>query len=129
MSHAVPGLVVSDAGGGFIRYYVRGVGNVYGSSSTALVGVYLDEADVTGSASSQLDLRTNDIERVEVLKGPQGTLYGAGAAGGLVKYVSKRPSSEKLDRQVQVGFASTPPYTSSRLSIDCCVFTGSRIGP
>ncbi|GFE82596.1 TonB-dependent receptor [Steroidobacter agaridevorans] len=95
MSHAVPGLVVSDAGGGFIRYYVRGVGNVYGSSSTALVGVYLDEADVTGSASSQLDLRANDIERVEVLKGPQGTLYGAGSSGGTIRFITRDP---QLDR-------------------------------
>jgi iron complex outermembrane receptor protein len=91
MSHAVPGLVVSDAGGGFIRYFIRGIGNVYGSSSTTLVGVYLDEADVTSSASSQLDLRTQDIERVEVLKGPQGTLYGAGSSGGTVRFITRDP--------------------------------------
>jgi outer membrane receptor protein involved in Fe transport len=95
MSHAVPGLVVSDAGGGFIRYFIRGIGNVYGSSSTTLVGVYLDEADVTSSASSQLDLRTQDIERVEVLKGPQGTLYGAGSSGGTVRFITRDP---QLDR-------------------------------
>jgi iron complex outermembrane receptor protein len=95
MSHAVPGLVVSDAGGGFIRYFIRGIGNVYGSSSTTLVGVYLDEADVTSSASSQLDLRTQDIERVEVLKGPQGTLYGAGSSGGTVRFITRDP---ELDR-------------------------------
>lgn len=95
MSHAVPGLVVSDAGGGFIRYFIRGIGNVYGSSSTSLVGVYLDEADVTSSASSQLDLRTQDIERVEVLKGPQGTLYGAGSSGGTVRFITRDP---QLDR-------------------------------
>jgi outer membrane receptor protein involved in Fe transport len=95
MSRAVPGLVVSDAGGGFIRYYVRGVGNVYGSFSTTLVGVYLDEADVTGSSTTQLDLRTNDIERVEVLKGPQGTLYGAGSSGGTIRFITRDP---QLDR-------------------------------
>lgn len=102
MSHAVPGLVVSDAGGGFIRYYVRGVGNVYGSSSTALVGVYLDEADVTGSASSQLDLRTNDIERVEVLKGPQGTLYGAGSSGGTIRFITRDPQLERFTAEGDV---------------------------
>lgn len=95
MSHAVPGLVVSDAGGGFIRYFIRGIGNVYGSSSTTLVGVYLDEADVTSSSTTQLDLRTQDIERVEVLKGPQGTLYGAGSSGGTVRFITRDP---ELDR-------------------------------
>ena len=38
-----------------------------------------------------LDLQTIDIERVEVLKGPQGTLYGQGAVGGVVRFVSKSP--------------------------------------
>lgn len=107
MSHAVPGLVVSDAGGGFIRYYVRGVGNVYGSSSTSLVGVYLDEADVTGSASSQLDLRTNDIERVEVLKGPQGTLYGAGSSGGTIRFITRDPQLDRFTAQGDVDVYST----------------------
>jgi iron complex outermembrane recepter protein len=100
MSRAVPGLVVSDAGGGFIRYYIRGIGNIYGSPSTALVGVYLDEADVTSSSTSQLDLRTQDIERVEVLKGPQGTLYGAGSSGGTIRFITRDP---QLDRYTAAG--------------------------
>lgn len=107
MSHAVPGLVVSDAGGGFIRYYVRGVGNVYGSPSTTLVGVYLDEADVTGSASSQLDLRANDIERVEVLKGPQGTLYGAGSSGGTIRFITRDPQLDRFSAQGDVDVYAT----------------------
>ncbi len=107
MSHAVPGLVVSDAGGGFIRYYVRGVGNVYGSSSSALVGVYLDEADVTGSSSSQLDLRTNDIERVEVLKGPQGTLYGAGSSGGTIRFITRDPQLDRFTASGDLDVYST----------------------
>lgn len=107
VSHAVPGLVVSDAGGGFIRYYVRGVGNVYGSSSTSLVGVYLDEADVTGSATTQLDLRANDIERVEVLKGPQGTLYGAGSSGGTIRFITRDPELDRFTAKGDVDVYAT----------------------
>lgn len=114
MSRAVPGLVVSDAGGGFIRYFIRGIGNVYGSSSTTLVGVYLDEADVTSSASSQLDLRTQDIERVEVLKGPQGTLYGAGSSGGTVRFITRDPQLDRFTASGDVDMYFTDHGESSQ---------------
>jgi iron complex outermembrane receptor protein len=114
MSHAVPGLVVSDAGGGFIRYFIRGIGNVYGSPSTTLVGVYLDEADVTSSASSQLDLRTQDIERVEVLKGPQGTLYGAGSSGGTVRFITRDPQLDRFAASGDVDMYFTDGGDSSQ---------------
>jgi iron complex outermembrane recepter protein len=114
MSHAVPGLVVSDAGGGFIRYFIRGIGNVYGSPSTTLVGVYLDEADVTSSASSQLDLRTQDIERVEVLKGPQGTLYGAGSSGGTVRFITRDPQLDRFTASGDVDMYFTDQGESSQ---------------
>lgn len=114
MSHAVPGLVVSDAGGGFIRYFIRGIGNVYGSPSTTLVGVYLDEADVTSSASSQLDLRTQDVERVEVLKGPQGTLYGAGSSGGTVRFITRDPQLDRFAASGDVDMYFTDDGDSSQ---------------
>ncbi len=114
MSHAVPGLVVSDAGGGFIRYFIRGIGNVYGSSSTTLVGVYLDEADVTSSSSAQLDLRTQDIERVEVLKGPQGTLYGAGSSGGTVRFITRDPQLDRFTASGDVDMYFTDHGESSQ---------------
>ncbi len=114
LGHAVPGLVVSDAGGGFMRYYVRGIGNAYGTSSTSLVGVYLDEADVTGTSTSQLDLRTLDIERVEVLKGPQGTLYGAGSSGGTVRFITRDPQLDRFTASGDVDFYTTRHGASSR---------------
>jgi outer membrane receptor protein involved in Fe transport len=89
LSYAVPSLVVQDTGGGYQRYFIRGIGN--GNGATSLVGVYLDEADITNNGNTQLDIRAGDIERIEVLKGPQGTLYGAGSAGGTVRYIANDP--------------------------------------
>jgi iron complex outermembrane receptor protein len=89
LSYAVPSLAVQDTGGGFQRYFIRGIGN--GNGVTSLVGIYLDEADITNNGNTQLDIRAGDIERIEVLKGPQGTLYGAGSAGGTVRFIANDP--------------------------------------
>jgi len=97
LAYAVPGMMVQEFGPGRQVIFMRGVGNRVGSS--ALTGAYLDEVPVTAGTSSpstigQLDLRTTDLERVEVLKGPQGTLYGAGAVSGTVRFITADP---KLD--------------------------------
>lgn len=105
LSYSVPSLVVSDSGSGFQRYFIRGIGNGY--ASTSLVGVYLDEADVTSNAISQLDLRAQDLERVEVLKGPQGTLYGAGSSGGTVRYITRDPQLDRFSAEGNIDLAFT----------------------
>jgi iron complex outermembrane receptor protein len=89
LSYSVPSLVVDDTGGGYERYFIRGVGN--GNGAISLVGVYLDDADITNDSLAQLDINMTDLKRVEVLKGPQGTLYGEGSAGGTIRYVTNDP--------------------------------------
>jgi iron complex outermembrane recepter protein len=93
LSFAVPSLAVAETGPGRQIISIRGIGSERGSSS--LTGVYLDEMPVSGAQDggiqSYLDLRTLDLERVEVLKGPQGTLFGEGAVGGVVRYITKEP--------------------------------------
>lgn len=89
LSYSVPSLVVDDTGGGYERYFIRGVGN--GNGAISLVGVYLDDADITNESLAQLDINMVDLQRVEVLKGPQGTLYGDGSAGGTIRYVTHDP--------------------------------------
>src|SRR5262249_35569509 len=75
LQFAVPGLSILDLGAsGYRNIFLRGVGNSFGSST--MVGLYLDEADVTGFPFVTPDIRTYDLQRVEVLRGPQGTLYG-----------------------------------------------------
>lgn len=85
----VPGLAVQSANGGLRRIMLRGISNIQGASS--LIGLYLDEASVATTPARQLDLRTYDLERVEVLRGPQGTLYGEGSVGGTIRFITKNP--------------------------------------
>jgi len=88
----VPGLKVSGSGGGAISTFsIRGVTqNDFAASQEAPVAVYVDEAYI--SLNSITNFSLFDLERVEVLRGPQGTLFGRNATGGLVHYVTKRPS-------------------------------------
>ena len=95
LASAVPGLAIEDTAGGTRRISIRGISNDVGSYSP-VIGVYLDEADVTSGLFSQLDLNVYDLERVEVLRGPQGTLYGEGSAGGTIRFITKNPDLTKL---------------------------------
>lgn len=92
----VPGFnLISDGNTGNQELILRGL--TTGDSAGALVGVYVD--DTPYGSSSQLatggdlalDLLPFDIDHVEVLRGPQGTLYGSNTLGGLLKYVTKQP--------------------------------------
>jgi len=72
---------------------LRGVGlNDFNDNNESNIAVYIDE--VYQSAMAGLTFQLFDIERVEVLRGPQGTLYGRNATGGLVHYVTKKPTAD-----------------------------------
>jgi len=98
----IPGLQVESGGApGYMTITLRGIttGNLYGSTTTAM---YVDDVPVGPSASyaygasyDGIDLLPYDLDHVEVLRGPQGTLYGASSMGGLVKYVLSTPDLTK----------------------------------
>jgi iron complex outermembrane recepter protein len=102
----VPGLnIVQGPSPGQDMLVMRGLGV---QSPTALVGTYIDDTPV-GASSAQLpttrralDLLPYDFERIEVLEGPQGTLYGANTMGGLLKYVARKPDLESVTARVGV---------------------------
>jgi iron complex outermembrane recepter protein len=99
----VPGLAVQNAGYQR-RIMLRGISNTFGNSLGSLIGLYIDEASATSGAFAQLDLRTYDLERVEVLRGPQGTLYGEGSVGGTIRFITREPDLN--DREMRTDVAA-----------------------
>lgn len=92
----IPSLQVNSQGSpGKVTISLRGLAPL---TSGSTIGTYIDETPVGSSGlyqaatTFQLDLLPDDISRVEILRGPQGTLYGANTLGGLVKYVTRDPS-------------------------------------
>ena len=102
----VPGMVMVSSQPGQSRLVLRGI-NAGGVSAT--IGTYIDEApygSVTGLANGAVlapDIDTFDMQRVEVLRGPQGTLYGASSLGGLLKFVTNAPSPSGYSGRIEVG--------------------------
>jgi outer membrane receptor protein involved in Fe transport len=99
IAFAVPGVTMRVDGPGSYELFMRGIGNLAGSE--AVTTVYLDETPTTLYLYRQLDLRSLDMERVEVLKGPQGTLYGQGAAAGTVRFISRKPVLNEFQGRVE----------------------------
>jgi iron complex outermembrane recepter protein len=105
LSFAVPNLSVREEGPGIQNIVIRGIGNIFGSSS--LVGLYLDEVPVSAWPTAQIDLQTLDLARVEVLKGPQGSLYGQGAVGGTIRFITQDPSFDGIEGKVGISLYDT----------------------
>jgi iron complex outermembrane recepter protein len=100
----IPGLSVSSLGSpGQTSVSLRGISSV---TSTPAIGVYLDDSPMGSStgwangSNTLLDMLPYDLDRLEVLRGPQGTLYGAGAMGGLIKYVLKTANTTQFQSEV-----------------------------
>lgn len=88
-----PGLTFNQFNIGEPRIYIRGIGNSSDSAgSDQAVGVFIDEVYIGRTGGVTRDLF--DLERVEVLRGPQGTLYGKNTNGGAINFVTTRPSQE-----------------------------------
>lgn len=100
----VPGFQVSPTpgGGNQQNLSIRGISSGFGSNPT--VGIMIDDVPfgaTTYDFSPEVD--PSDLQRVEVLRGPQGTLYGANSMGGLVKYVTQDPSTTLLSGRTEAG--------------------------
>ena len=106
-----PGVTLSHGGSFSGALSIRGLATA--SLGAASVGVYVDDVATGSSApyglgsTTPLDMGLLDLNHIEILRGPQGTLYGAGAMGGLVKYVTNEPDSSELSGSVRVAASST----------------------
>ena len=92
LARAVPNLSYStQAGAGLGTLEIRGISSQAGS---ATVSIYLDDVSLTTRnlySQGMAEPRFFDIDRVEVLRGPQGTLYGPSSLGGTIKFISNQP--------------------------------------
>jgi iron complex outermembrane receptor protein len=110
MSREVPGLSMRSAGPGQTEYEARGLASNGGAAPT--VGFYLDEVPLSPPALAQvgkvvIDPDLYDISRIELLRGPQGTLYGSGSMGGTIKVVTNEPKLGAYEGSAQ----ATGSYT------------------
>lgn len=107
----VPGLSFTSNGVGQGQVNLRGV--TTGLNVSPTVGIYVDEVpygsstSFAGAAQLALDVGLFDIDRVEILRGPQGTLYGASTMGGLLKYVTKAPDPTRFGGGLRAGVNAT----------------------
>ena len=103
---SIPGVSYSATESGLGRYSIRGIST---AASSPTVGIYLDDVSlltIGTSFSGAADPMLTDLDRIEVLKGPQGTLYGGSAMGGAIKYVTRRPQLDDFDVSASAGIAS-----------------------
>jgi len=95
----MPSVTAPTGAPGFSNFYMRGVAsgeNNNHSGPLPSVGVYLDEQPVT-TITGPLDVHIYDIARVEVLAGPQGTLYGASSQAGTIRIITNKPSTSGFE--------------------------------
>ena len=104
-----PAVTFNNVGPGKSNFYIRGVsdGSIMNSyaGTEATTALYIDEQPLT-AASLTPDLHVYDIERVEVLMGPQGTLYGSSSTSGNIKIITKKPDVSSIDYGFDVDYGS-----------------------
>jgi outer membrane receptor protein involved in Fe transport len=104
---SVPGLQFQNLGPGDSEYIIRGING----SGPSVVGAYLDEYVIT--ASDQQDgggknapIQLVDVERIEVLNGPQGTLYGSNSMAGNIRFITNKPDASKFDANAEADWST-----------------------
>jgi iron complex outermembrane receptor protein len=106
LQFATPGLVnTQTAGDGIAAVYIRGVGSGYsGPGLEGSVAFYLDDVYLQTQTSSAQE--TIDVAQIQILKGPQGTLYGRNATGGAVLVTTNDPKLNRTEGYVQAGYGN-----------------------
>lgn len=107
-ARSISGLAFEDQGPGDKKIVLRGLA----STGAATTGLYLDDIVLTANNSQdgggrQPDIRLVDMERIEILKGPQGTLYGASSMSGTVRQITNKPDPTAFSVAANAGLAGT----------------------
>jgi outer membrane receptor protein involved in Fe transport len=129
LAGTIPGIAYADLGarsaGVNNQLILRGLNaNAQGS-----IGAYINNLTPAGVSTYMdntplfVNLMINDLDRVEVLRGPQGTLYGAGSVGGTVRFIFNKPDPTRFDANVSAGFSSTQDADGLNYTVDGMVNT------
>jgi iron complex outermembrane recepter protein len=110
LMQSVPGVSIRTSGPGMTEFEMRGVASNGGNSPT--VGFYFDETSLTAPAATNegkivISPDLYDLNRVEVLRGPQGTLYGSGSMGGTIRVIPNAPNPDAFEATGEVKAADT----------------------
>jgi iron complex outermembrane receptor protein len=145
----LPNVTQASSGPGQSNIYMRGlatgaVGGVQGSGTLGQipnVAVYLDDQSAS-LPGRNLDVYAADIERIEVLEGPQGTLFGSGAEAGVLRYITNKPKLNQFEANVNAGYSYTAhgdpngnvdatiniPLIADTLAVRAVIYNDSRGG-
>src|ERR1700722_5927440 len=110
LAQGTPGVSLKSEGPSQTEIEMRGMTSSGGNSAT--VGFYLDDIPLVGPASAQnghvvIDPDLYDLNRIEILRGPQGTLFGSGSMGGTVRLISNQPNLSEFQSTVQSVLSGT----------------------
>ena len=140
-----PSLSITEDAPGSNKIDMRGLSTgAYASSDTSdrsLVAVYLDDTPISVQGQTP-DLRVFDLERVEVLRGPQGTLYGAGSMAGTIRFITAKPSTRSFFGTAEITGSDTEhgsgnysfrgmaniPLISDKLAVRLTAYQGEDSG-
>src|SRR6202453_2460514 len=110
LAQGTPGVSLKSEGPSQTEIEMRGMTSSGGNSAT--VGFYLDDIPLTGPASAQnghvvIDPDLYDLNRIEILRGPQGTLFGSGSMGGTVRLITNQPNLSQFQSTAQSVLSGT----------------------
>ena len=122
---AMHGITVVDRGyrnaGTVNSIVIRGLNVDNGANGDVMLNAVPSVATYYDNTPLFANFLVKDIERVEVLRGPQGTLYGSGSLGGTVRYIGKRPNPEGFEADVEVDYSQTSGSEGNNLGFDAMV--------
>ena len=125
LQNAVPNLVFSGGTGSTPNFNIRGVGSANGTGSTGDSGVLPHHNNVPLTVSRIGVADFYDVERIEVLRGPQGTLYGRNATGGVLNVITARPDLSEFSASTSLEYAD---YDTRKAKGHVNIPVGSKLG-
>ena len=122
---AMHGVTVIDRGyrnaGTVNSIVIRGLNVDNGSNGDIMLNAVPTVATYYDNTPLFANFLIKDVERVEVLRGPQGTLYGSGSLGGTVRYIGRKPDAEAFDADIALDYGQTDGSEGNNMAIDAMI--------